>query len=103
MNIVGNGNVSSADKGVSCPNKCYGVYTPGTTVTLTAKASSGSTFSGWSGACAGNAATCTVSINAESMVTATFAAAAGGGGGGGVPHSSGFHQRRMQPARRRSR
>ena len=56
---------------MSCGNKCYGVYSPGATVTLTAKANSGSAFSGWSGACSGNASTCTVALNAESAVTAT--------------------------------
>jgi hypothetical protein len=81
--IAGGGNVSSSDKVFSCGSKCYGVYTPGTTVTLTAKANSGNTFSGWTGACAGNATTCTVLLNAESSATATFAAAVAGGGGGG--------------------
>ena len=83
VSVVGGGNVSSSDKVYSCPNKCYGVYVPGSTVTLTAKANSGSTFSGWGGACAGNASTCTVVLNAESSVTATFATVVAGGGGGG--------------------
>ncbi len=85
VNIVGNGTVSSSDKIISCGSKCYGVYAPGTTVTLSAKAGSGATFTGWTGNCAGAAANCTVTLNAESTVTATFVtAAAGGGGGGGV-------------------
>jgi hypothetical protein len=83
VGVAGNGSVSSSDKVFSCPTKCYGVYTPGSSVTLTAKASAGSVFSIWGGACAGNATTCTVPMNAESSVLATFVAAAGGGGGGG--------------------
>jgi hypothetical protein len=83
VSVVGGGNVASSDKIYSCPNKCYGVYDPGTTVTLTAKASSGNSFSGWSGGCVGNALTCSVVLNAETLVTATFSAAAGGGAGGG--------------------
>jgi hypothetical protein len=82
VTVAGGSNVQSSDKTFSCPNKCYGVYAPGATVTLTAKANSGSAFSAWSGACAGNAATCTVPMNAESTVTATFVTVAGGGGGG---------------------
>jgi hypothetical protein len=82
VSVVGNGGVSSSDKTYSCPSKCYGVYARGATVTLTAKANSGSTLATWGGLCAGNAATCTVAVNAESAVSATFVAAAGGGGGG---------------------
>jgi hypothetical protein len=81
--IVGGGSVSSGDKVYSCGSKCYGVYAPGSSVTLTAKASSGGSFVGWGGACAGNAASCTVLVNAEGTATATFSAAAAGGGGGG--------------------
>ena len=81
VSVIG-GDVSSSDRVYSCPSKCYGTYSPGATVTLTAKANAGSTFSAWGGACAGNATTCTVTVNAESTVTATFVTAAGGGGGG---------------------
>jgi hypothetical protein len=83
VTIGGGGSVSSSDKVYSCGNKCYGVYNPGSTITLTAKANSGNTFTGWSGACIGNAPTCAVTMNGESAVTATFTAAVGGGGGGG--------------------
>lgn len=83
VTLSGNGQVDSSDKVFSCGNKCYGVYNPGASVTLTAKPASGSAFSMWGGACAGNALTCTVLVNAESSVTANFVAAAGGGGGGG--------------------
>ncbi len=83
VTIGGGGGVSSADKVFSCGSKCYGVYNPGSTVTLTAKANSGSTFTGWSGACIGNAPTCLVTMNGEAALTATFATVVGGGGGGG--------------------
>ena len=82
VSVIGAGGVASADKVISCPSKCYGVYNPGSTVTLTAKANSGNAFSTWGGACAGNATTCTVLLNAESSVSATCLAAGGGGGGG---------------------
>ena len=48
-------------------------YVPGTSVTLTAAASSGSSFTGWSGACTGTTATCTVTMSTARSVTATFA------------------------------
>ena len=83
VSVTGGGSVSSADRVYSCGSKCYGVYAPGASVTLTARANSGSTFAAWGGACGGNAATCTVNLIAESAVTATFSSAAGGGGGGG--------------------
>ena len=45
--------------------------TTGTSVTLTAAAATGSTFTGWSGACSGTG-TCAVSMTAARSVTATF-------------------------------
>jgi len=83
VTVSGGGDVLSGDKVISCPNKCYGVYAPGAAVVLSAKARSGSRFVGWSGGCAGNASSCTVLMNAETTVTATFVAAGVGGGGGG--------------------
>ncbi|MFO1414562.1 MAG: hypothetical protein U1F10_11795 [Burkholderiales bacterium] len=74
VSVTGSGSVSSSDKVFACGNKCYGVYAPGATVALTAKAGSGAAFTGWTGACAGNASTCTVTLNAEKSVGATFAA-----------------------------
>jgi hypothetical protein len=79
---TGNGNVDSADKLIACGNKCAQPYDAGTAVTLTAKAGSGSTFLGWSGACSGAQTTCTVTANGIVNVAAAFAALSGGGGGG---------------------
>ena len=82
---TGNGNVDSSDKRIACGNKCAAPYSAGDRVTLTAKAGSGSAFSGWTGACAGTTtATCTVSINGRVDAGASFALipATGGGGGG---------------------
>ncbi len=83
---VGSGSVDSADRLIACGSKCVQPYNVNTLVTLTAKASSGYTFAGWAGACAGLDATCSVTVNAATNVTATFAAipkpVSGGGGGG---------------------
>jgi NOL1/NOP2/fmu family ribosome biogenesis protein len=80
---TGNGNVDSSDKLVSCGNKCAQPYDAGRVVSLTAKAGSGSTFLGWSGACAGIGNTCSVTVNGAVNVAAAFSAPSGGGGGGG--------------------
>jgi hypothetical protein len=69
----GNGNVSSADRLISCGSKCAAGYNAGTPVTLTASPSSGSAFTGWSGACTGSDPTCTVTVNEALNVTAAFA------------------------------
>jgi len=66
---TGSGTVSGT--GIDCGTICTASYTSGTSVTLAATAASGSTFTGWSGACAGTAA-CTVAMSAAQTVTATF-------------------------------
>ena len=80
---VGNGNVESADKKITCGSKCVSPFIGGTAVTLTAKAGSGSVFSAWTGACSGNSPTCTVTATGHVDVAATFATATTGGCGGG--------------------
>ncbi len=72
LSVAGPGAVASSDNIFGCPSKCYGIYNPGTTITLTAKPNSGAVLSSWGGACAGNALTCSVTLNAESSVSATF-------------------------------
>jgi endo-1,4-beta-D-glucanase Y len=68
---TGSGTVSSTPTGVSCGTTCSASYASGTSVTLTATAASGSTFTGFSGACSGTAA-CVVSMTAARSVTANF-------------------------------
>ncbi len=48
-------------------------YNAGTMVTLTAAPDANSTFSGWTGGCAGTLSNCPVTMNANTSVTATFA------------------------------
>ena len=69
---AGAGTVTSSPAGVNCGSTCSATFASGTSVTLSAAASAGSTFAGWSGACTGTAATCTVSMSAARTVTATF-------------------------------
>jgi uncharacterized repeat protein (TIGR02543 family) len=70
---TGSGTVTATPAGISCGTDCTQSYTSGTAVTLTAAPAAGSTFTGWSGACSGTSATCTVSMTATRTVTATFA------------------------------
>jgi prepilin-type N-terminal cleavage/methylation domain-containing protein len=87
---AGSGTVSGS--GISCGSTCNSTYVDGSGVSLTAAASGGSTFAGWSGACSGTG-TCNLTMNGNKAVTATFANAgytieylvvAGGGGGGAL-------------------
>jgi hypothetical protein len=63
--------VTSSPGGIVCPADCSEAYTTGTIVTLTAAPGGGSSFAGWSGACAGTGA-CVLTMNASTSVTATF-------------------------------
>jgi hypothetical protein len=67
----GSGTVTSSPAGISCGSTCSANFTGGTTVTLTAAASLGSSFTGWSGACSG-VGTCITTMNNSQTVTANF-------------------------------
>ncbi|MEJ5310073.1 MAG: PKD domain-containing protein [Anaerolineae bacterium] len=58
--------------GVVTPTVGAHTYPSGTTVLVTATAQADSDFTGWSGACSGASPTCTVTMNADKQVTATF-------------------------------
>jgi len=69
---TGAGTVTSSPAGINCGADCTEPYTNGTSVTLTATPTAGSTFAGWSGGGCTGTGTCTVSITAAISVTATF-------------------------------
>ena len=71
----GSGGVSDGTGGIACPTSCSNAYTTDSQVTLTATPGSGSTFTGWGGACSGTG-TCQVTISADTTVTATFTSVA---------------------------
>jgi 6-phosphogluconolactonase len=68
----GSGSVSGSPSGIACPGTCSYTYEPGTRVTLSASATSGSRFLGWEGAgCSGTGA-CQVTVGSATAVNATF-------------------------------
>lgn len=75
IKTFGNGSTSPAAGTLS--------VAPGTVVTVTATPSSGNTFSGWSGAATGNANPVSLTINASTTLTASFAVDTGGGDNSG--------------------
>jgi len=63
---TGTGSVTTSPSGTT--------FASGTSVTLTAIANAGSTFTGWSGACSGTSRTCRVTMSSNESVGATFTA-----------------------------
>ena len=68
----GKGVVTSTPGGINCGKICTASVAAGTAVTLTATPEAGFTFVNWSGACTGNAATCTVTVNGSATAQANF-------------------------------
>ncbi len=75
VNKSGSGTVTSNAPHIeiNCGSSCSASYDAGTSVILTAAASTGSTFTGWSGEGCSGTGTCTVTMDADKSVTATFA------------------------------
>ena len=67
----GSGIVTSVPSGITCGSDCSEVFLEGTVVTLTAEAVIDSNFEGWSGACTGTG-TCIITMNTDTVVTASF-------------------------------
>jgi hypothetical protein len=76
LSIVPTGNaagtVTSNPSGINCGATCNASFLMNTQVTLTAAAATGSTFAGWSGGGCSGILTCTLTISANTTVTATF-------------------------------
>ena len=68
----GAGTITSSPAGVTCGAVCSAEFPDSTEVTLTASAQSGSVFSGWSGGGCSGSGTCTLTMDRDISVTATF-------------------------------
>lgn len=71
-NGSGSGVVSSSIPGISCGSDCDEYLPAGTLVTLNHSASLDSLFSGWSGDCSGNSSSCTIIMDSDKAIGATF-------------------------------
>jgi GH25 family lysozyme M1 (1,4-beta-N-acetylmuramidase) len=68
----GAGTVTSSPTGLDCGATCTALFAAGSTVTLTAEADSASTFTGWSGGCAGTDPVCSLPVASPTAVAASF-------------------------------
>ncbi len=73
LSVMKSGSGTVSGSYINCGSTCSNTYSSGATETLVAVPASGYTFTGWSGACSGTG-TCSVTLNENKTVTATFAA-----------------------------
>ncbi|MEZ4512330.1 MAG: LamG-like jellyroll fold domain-containing protein [Chloroflexota bacterium] len=72
VNLVGSGSVAIGLVDVTCVANCSQEVSYGSVISMTAVADSGATFTGWSGAVSGTQDTVTVTVTANTQVTAVF-------------------------------
>ena len=72
VGLTGTGTGTVTGPGITCPGDCTENLLSGTPVTLTAAATGGSTFAGWSLASCGRLATCSFTMTGPQNVTANF-------------------------------
>ncbi len=78
VSVSGTGTVASQPAGINCnTTNCAAAFAADTVVALTATPGTGQSFTGWSGACAGSASSCQVTMNQLRSVSASFAPAVG--------------------------
>jgi len=76
LTVTRSGSGTVAGGPINCGTTCSANVASGTTVTLTATPATGSTFTGWGGACTGTGS-CIVTMTAARSVTATFTPSGG--------------------------
>jgi len=72
---TGSGTITSSPTRINCGTACSQSFDAGTPVTLTATPDASSIFTGWSGGGCSGTGECTVTMNLDVTVTATFAVA----------------------------
>jgi len=68
----GAGTVTSNPSGIACGLTCSASFNAGTTITLTATPTSGSTFTGWSGGGCSGTGPCVATIHSAQTISANF-------------------------------
>ena len=69
---TGGGTVTSSPAGINCGTACAATYDSGTVVTLTATPDANATFDGWTGGGCAGTGPCTLTLTANTTVTARF-------------------------------
>jgi hypothetical protein len=91
---TGAGTVTSSPAGINCPETCSASFASGTPITLTATASAGSTFTGWTDDTCEGTGTCTFTVSGPVTLLPQFTASSftltvtDNGTGGGTVTSS---------------
>jgi WD40-like Beta Propeller Repeat/Divergent InlB B-repeat domain len=68
----GAGHVTSVPAGLECPSVCSAEFDKASSVRLEARPSGEAVFLGWTGACSGRSTSCTVTMDGEKRVRASF-------------------------------
>jgi len=72
VTVDGQGSVSTEPGGIDCPPTCAASFAPGSSVTLAASPAVGWIFDGWSGNVCSGTGPCTIVMNGDLAVRATF-------------------------------
>lgn len=68
----GSGSVVSDPSGIDCPGTCQADFDDGATVTLTASVEVGSSFDGWVGCDSSSGDECSITLDSDASITASF-------------------------------
>ena len=73
VSVTGNGTVTSAPAGIDCTSTtCSATFPAGSTIILTATPATGATFFSWSAGCTPSGNQCTLTLNNNTTIGATF-------------------------------